>query len=83
MTQTTATVSVQLTLRTPTLPNFVEVEGFRHATLDDALAAGGKGLTLDVADLDAETLDCLIKQWGAALKLHAAARRGMRLGAKR
>lgn len=70
-----ATVAVQLQIKTPTLPNFVEVQGIGHRTMDEAQAAGGKGLVLDVGRLDDEGIEALIMQWAVAFRAHAKARR--------
>jgi hypothetical protein len=69
------TVAVQLRVKTPTLPNYVEVQGIGHRTLDEAQAAAGKGLVLDVGRLDDEGVESLITQWASAFRAHAKARR--------
>lgn len=67
------TIAVHLQIKTPTMPNFVELEGARPATLDDAYRV--KGLVLDVGRLDDEAVEGLIQQWATAFRAHVATRR--------
>lgn len=68
-------ITLQVTVKTPQVPNFVEIQNVRHANLDDAIGAGGKGLVIDVADLDKEAIERLGRQWTDALLANAEARR--------
>jgi hypothetical protein len=72
---TEATVAVQLRVKTPSLPNFVEIQGVGHRTLDEAQAAAGKGLVMDVGKLDDDGVEAVIAQWGTEFRAHAKARR--------
>lgn len=66
-----ATVTMQLRVKTPALPNFVEIDGPRPRSLDDAF---NRGLVMDVGELDAAAIEAVIKQWAEAFRQHAAAR---------
>lgn len=73
-------IQITVELKTPNVPNFVEISSFKAGNLDEAIARSGEGLKMDVAELDNEAIERLGRQWTDALLEHAAARRVNRKG---
>lgn len=70
----TGTVTLRAKLRVPVLPNYLEVEGVRASSLDQAIAAGDS-FRVDVGSLDDQAIDDFCAAWVLAFVRHAKARR--------
>lgn len=73
--QDNATITLTVKIKTPAVPDYLDVTGLKHPTLDEAIAHNGKVLSIDVADMDDAALEALGRQWTNALISKAKARR--------
>lgn len=62
----------EMSLKMPTMPNFLSIGGFPPGRREDGFKEGPK---IDVAQLTDEQLGEFIKEWGETFRVHVASRR--------